>query len=77
MDKRKIYLNRYEKAINHLKCNSEIDKLYFSEIENCLKEIKQIKGAKGQSIKSYFDHIDFILKNTFGVEVEGVKELIK
>lgn len=77
MDKRKIYLNKYEKAINHLKCNSEIDKLYFSEIEDCIRNIKKIKGAKGHTITNYFNHIDFILKNTFGVEVEGVKELIK
>lgn len=77
MGKRKIYLNRYEKAINHLKCNSEIDKLYFSEIEDCMRNIKKIKGTKGNEITSYFNHIDFVLKNTFGVEVEGVKELIK
>ena len=76
MDKRKIYLNRYEKTINHLKCNSEIDKLYLSEIEDCIRNIEKIKGNKGH-ITSYFNHIDFILKNTFGVEVEGVKELTK
>ncbi len=77
MGKRKIYIDRYEKAIAHLKCNSEIDELYFSEIKDCMRNIKQIKGAKGDSITSYFNHIDFVLKNTFGVEVEGIKDLTK
>lgn len=67
MPKRAIYKNRYEKAINHLKCNSEIDELYFNELKICMNEIKKIKGARGT--ESYFDHIDFILKNTFGVKV--------
>lgn len=74
MGKRKVYLEKYEKAISHLKCNSDIDELYFNELNICMNEIKKIKGAKGT--ESYFNHIDFILKNTFGVEVAEVQKLI-
>ena len=72
MGRRKVYLERYEKAIKHLKCNSEIEELYFDEIKYCISNIKAIKGAKGT--ESYFNHIDFVLKDIFGVEVQGVKE---
>lgn len=77
MGKRKIYLNRYKKVISHLKCNTEIDELYFLEIKDCMKNIERIKGAKGDAITSYFNHIDFILENIFGIEVAGIKELTK
>ena len=75
MGKRKIFLNRYEKAINHLKYNSDIEKQYLFEAKDCLKNIKKIKGAKGT--ESYFNHIDFILMDIFGVEVEGVRISIR
>ena len=76
MGKRKIYTERYEKAINHLKTNSDIEEQYLFEAKNCLTQIKKIKGAKGIAITSYFNHIDFILRDIFGVEVEGVRESI-
>lgn len=77
MGKRKIYTERYEKAINHLKCNSEIEEQYLFEAKDCLKQIKKTKGAKGIAITSYFNHIDFILMDIFGVEVEGVRISIR
>lgn len=75
MAKRKVYLKKYEKAIAHIKCNSKIEEQYLNEIQDCMRNIKRIKGAYGT--ESYFNHIDFILKDTFGIEVEGVKEAIK
>ena len=77
MGKRKIYLNKYEKVLNHLKCNSEIEEQYLFEAKDCLTQIKKTKGAKSIAITSYFNHIDFVLKDVFGVEVEGVKEAIR
>lgn len=70
MAKRKIYLEKYEKVIKHLKYNSDIEEQYFKEIEYCMKNIKNIKGAK--DTESYFNHIDFILEDIFGVKVAGV-----
>ena len=67
MPKRKIYQNRYEKAIKHIKYDTEIEELYFKEMEDCMRNIKRIKGAKGT--ESYFNHIDFILESIFGVKV--------
>ena len=55
MGKRKIYTERYEKAINHLKTNSDIEEQYLFEAKNCLTQIKKIKGAKGIAITSYFN----------------------
>lgn len=67
MPKRAIYKNRYEKAINHIKYDTEIEELYFKEIKDCMKNIKRIKGAKGT--ESYFNHIDFVLRDIFGIQV--------
>lgn len=67
MPKRAIYKNRYEKAINHIKYDTEIEELYFKEIEDCMINIKRIKGAKGT--ESYFNHIDFVLRDIFGIQV--------
>lgn len=67
MPKRAVYKNRYEKAINHIKYDTEIEELYFKEMEDCMRNIKRIKGAKGT--ESYFNHIDFILESIFGVKV--------
>lgn len=46
MGKRKIYTERYEKAINHLKTNSDIEEQYLFEAKDCLTQIKKTKGAK-------------------------------
>ena len=67
MPQRAIYKDRYEKAIKHIKYDTEIEELYFKEMEDCMKNIKRIKGAFGT--ESYFDHIDFILESIFGVKV--------
>lgn len=67
MPKRAIYKDRYEKAISHIKYDTEIEELYFKEMEDCMRNIKKIKGAKGT--ESYFNHIDFILESIFGVKV--------
>ena len=40
MAKRKIYLNRYERAIERLKPVTESDEIYLSEAKICLKDIK-------------------------------------
>ena len=34
MPKRAIYKDRYEKAINHIKYDTEIEELYFKEMED-------------------------------------------
>ena len=67
MPKRAIYKDRYERAINHIKYDTEIEELYFKEMEDCMRNIKKIKGAKGT--ETYFNHIDFILESIFGVKV--------
>lgn len=67
MPKRAIYKDRYERAISHIKYDTEIEELYFKEMEDCMRNIKRIKGAKGT--ESYFNHIDFILESIFGVKV--------
>ena len=67
MPKRAIYKDRYERAINHIKYDTKIEELYFKEMEDCMRNIKRIKGAKGT--ESYFNHIDFILESIFGVKV--------
>lgn len=67
MAKRKIYLNRYEKVIARLKPLTESDKIYLSEAKICLKDIKQ--NSNKNAIASYFNHIDFILENNFGVKI--------
>ena len=67
MPKRAIYKDRYEKVIKHIKYDTEIEELYFKEMEDCMKNIKRIKGAKGT--ESYFNHIDFVLSSIFGVKV--------
>lgn len=68
MAKRKLYIDRYEKVIKHLKCNSEIDELYFKELEMCVRDAKRSKSKT--SIASYLNHADFVLQNTFGVKVD-------
>ena len=67
MAKRKIYLNRYEKTIARLKPLTETDELYLSEAKICLRDIKH--SSSKSAIASYFNHIDFVLENSFGVKV--------
>lgn len=67
MAKRKIYLDRYERAIERLKPITEADEIYLSEAKICLRDIKH--SSNKTAIRSYFNHIDFILENSFGVKV--------
>lgn len=67
MPKRRIYLDRYEKALNHIKTNSEIEEQYLKEAKKCFRDIKHTDSKL--AIKSYFNHIDFVLENSFGVKV--------
>lgn len=67
MVKRKIYKDRYEKVLNHIKTNSEIEEQYLKEAFQCFRDIKQSNNKL--AIKSYFNHIDFILNDIFGIEV--------
>lgn len=67
MPQRKIYKDRYEKALKHIKANTDIEKQYLYEAETCLRDAKQ--STSKIALKSYFDHIDFVLKDVFGVKV--------
>lgn len=67
MPKRKIYLKRYEKALNHIKANSEIEEQYLKEAKKCFRDIKHTDSKL--AIRSYFNHIEFVLKDVFGVNV--------
>ena len=67
MAKRKIYLSRYERAIERLKPVTKSDKIYLSEAKICLRDIKN--SSSEIAIASYFNHIDFVLENSFGVKV--------
>lgn len=67
MPQRKIYKDRYEKAINHILAETEIEKQYLHEAKICLKDAKQ--STSKVAIKSYFNHIDFVLEDIFGVKV--------
>lgn len=67
MPQRKIYKDRYEKAINHILAETEIEKQYLHEAKICLKDAKQ--STNKIALRSYFNHIDFVLKDVFGVKV--------
>lgn len=67
MAKRKIYKDRYQKAINHIIATTEIESMYLAEAKTCLRHAKQSKDRV--ALNSYFNHIDFILEDVFGVKV--------
>lgn len=67
MAKRKLYKDEYQKAINHIIANTEIEKMYLKEAKICLRDAKQSKNKV--ALNSYFNHIDFILESIFGVRV--------
>lgn len=55
MAKRKLYKDRYQKAIDHIIAKT------------CLKDAKQSKNKV--ALNSYFNHIDFVLESIFGIKV--------
>ena len=69
MVERKLYIDRYEKIADHLiaGASEEIHSLYLNEVKICLRDAKQSKDKI--AIKSYLDHVDFILKDVFGIKV--------
>lgn len=67
MATRKIYLDRYEKVADKLKAESDIEKMYMKEVNICLSAAKYSKDRR--VISSNLDHVDFILKDIFGVIV--------
>ena len=65
---KKVSLNPFDDELACENCRKkDIFELYFKEMEDCMRNIKRIKGAKGT--ESYFNHIDFILESIFGVKV--------
>lgn len=66
MPTRGLYKERYEKVLDHLKTNSEWEEEVLVE---CRKLLSGAMSTKGDSRKSYFDQLDFRLKETFGVKV--------
>ena len=67
MATRKIYLDRYEKVADKLKVESDIEKMYMQEINICLSAAKYSKDKN--VISSNLNHVDFVLKDIFGVIV--------
>lgn len=67
MAKRKIYKDRYQKAIDHIIAKTEIENMYLTEAKTCLRDAKQ--STNKVALHSYFNHIDFVLEDVFGVRV--------
>lgn len=67
MPQRKLYKDRYQKAIDHIIAKTDIEKQYLHEAKTCLRDAKQ--STNKIALKGYFNHIDFILKDVFGVRV--------
>ena len=67
MPQRKIYKDRYEKALRHVKANTDIEKQYLHEAKACLRDVKQSTSKK--ALRNNFNHIDFVLRDVFGVKV--------
>ena len=67
MPQRKLYKDRYEKAIDHIIAKTDIEKQYLHEAKTCLRDAKQ--STSKIALKGYFDHIDFVLRDVFGVKV--------
>ena len=69
MVERKLYIDRYEKVADHLiaGASEKIHSLYLNEVKICLRDAKQSRDKI--AIKSYLDHVDFILKDVFGIKV--------
>ena len=67
MPQRKIYKDRYEKALRHVKANTDIEKQYLHEAKTCLRDAKQSTSEK--ALRNNFNHIDFVLRDVFGVKV--------
>lgn len=67
MPQRKLYKDRYEKAIDHIIAKTDIEKQYLHEAKTCLRDAKQ--STSKIALESYFNHIDFVLEDVFGVRV--------
>ena len=67
MAKRRLYKDRYQRAIDHIIAITEIENMYLAEAKICLKNAKQ--STDKVALHSYFNHIDFILEDVFGVKV--------
>ncbi len=67
MPQRKLYKDRYEKAIDHIIAKTDFEKQCLHEAKTCLRDAKQSKNKT--ALKGYFDHIDFVLRDVFGVRV--------
>lgn len=67
MPQRKLYKDRYQKAIDHIIAKTDIEKQCLHEAKTCLRDAKQ--STSKIALKSYFDYIDFVLRDVFGVKV--------
>lgn len=66
MAKRRLYKRNYERVFEHLKTNSEWEE---EVLQECRKLLSGAMSTKGDNSASYFDHLEFRLRETFGVEV--------
>lgn len=67
MPQRKIYKERYRKALDHIDAKTDIEKQYLREAKTCLHDARQ--STNEIALRSYFNHIDFVLEDVFGVKV--------
>lgn len=67
MAQRKIYKERYQKALDHIDAKTDIEKQYLREAKTCLRDARQ--STSKVALRSYFNHIDFVLEDIFGVRV--------
>ena len=68
MAQRKIHKERYQKALDHINAKTDIEKQYLHEAKTCLRDARQ--STSKIALRSYLDHIDFVLKDVFGVRVD-------
>lgn len=66
MIQRELYIDRYKKVFNHLKTNSEQEK---KDLEECQKLLIKAINNEGLDKECYFNQIDFILNNTFDIQI--------
>lgn len=69
MVERKLYIDKYERVADYLiaGASTETHSLYLNEIKTCLRDAKKSKDKT--AIKSYLDHVDFILEDIFEIRV--------
>lgn len=64
---RGLYRKNYERVFDHIKTNSEWEEEVLVECKKLLSEAMRTKNKENR--KSYFDHLDFRLRETFGIAV--------